>query len=310
MAPRSLLALALRLIGLFVLCFSLALITSAIGIPPEVAAQVPASEGPAALAGLAAAALVNAALVAYMVLRSRWHGWRLALTVALVFYGLHTFLQQIETIAFPAVADRMPDGLVASLFWTGALFAAILGPAAVLLLGKWRAPAQPLPPASRLALPASEWAWKAAVGVVLYECVYFIFGYYVAWRTPGLPEFYGGVDPGTFWGQIANVMRDTPWLPAYQVLRALLWMLCALPVIRMLKGPHWETMLAVGLLLSLIVSVQLFIPNPFWPAFVGRAHLIELASSNFVFGVLVSGLWLGRPAAPAARTISQPRPIG
>lgn len=57
----------------------------------------------------------------------------------------------------------------------------------------------------------------------------------------------------------------------------------------MMKGPWWEAGLAVALLFS-VVMAQLLMPNPYMPEAVRMAHLIETASSNFIFGWIV--VWL------------------
>jgi hypothetical protein len=188
----------------------------------------------------------------------------------------------------------------------GALVAAILAPLAVVVTGKWSAIPATEEANSRLVMPVGEWIWKSAVILLAYEVIYFGFGYYVAWRTPGLPEFYGGADPGTFFGQFSDVMRDTPWLPLLAAFRGICWTLFVLPMIRMLRGSVWETSLAVGVALSVLVASQLLVPNPFWPEYVGRAHMIELASSNFVFGVLLAALLLWRPERWARPMTAQP----
>jgi hypothetical protein len=54
---------------------------------------------------------------------------------------------------------------------------------------------------------------------------------------------------------------------------------------------------AVGLLFAVLVNAQLLLPNPYMPDAVRMAHLIETASSTFIFGLLVG--WL--LAAPPAR---------
>ena len=66
-------------------------------------------------------------------------------------------------------------------------------------------------------------------------------------------------------------------------------MAIALPVIRMLKGPWQESALALGLLFA-VTNAQLLIPNPYMPEAVRMTHLIETASSNFIFGCLIGGL--------------------
>ena len=144
-------------------------------------------------------------------------------------------------------------------------------------------------------MSASEWILKLAAGAILYVIVYFTFGYYVAWRTPGLPEFYGGTDPGTFVGQLANVMRDTPWLPALQIFRGFIWTGIGCIIIRMHKGQIWETILATGLTFTVLMNASLLFPNPFMPPVVAHAHTIELVSSNLLYGILLAGLMLWNP---------------
>ncbi|KPJ70553.1 hypothetical protein AMJ52_09820 [candidate division TA06 bacterium DG_78] len=72
----------------------------------------------------------------------------------------------------------------------------------------------------------------------------------------------------------------------FQFARGLLWMLFALPVIRMYKGKNWQVGLTLALLFA-FWSFQLLIPNPFMPPDVARVHLIETFSSNFIFGWIV-----------------------
>jgi hypothetical protein len=72
--------------------------------------------------------------------------------------------------------------------------------------------------------------------------------------------------------------------------RALCWVALALPVIRMLKGKWPETALSLGLLFAVVMNAPLLLPNPYMPEAVRMAHLVETASSNFIFGVFIG--WL------------------
>ena len=162
---------------------------------------------------------------------------------------------------------------------------------AVLILGKRKASPADTSSSTRLQMPAREWSWKLSVIAVVYVILYFTFGYFIAWRHPDVRAYYNGVDTGSFAAHMAMVARDTPWLILFQVLRALLWTALALPVVRMMKGGRLETALAVGLLFSVVMNAQLLLPNPYMPDAVRMAHLLETASSNFLFGALVG--WLG-----------------
>jgi hypothetical protein len=154
--------------------------------------------------------------------------------VFFVFYGVTTFMSQIESVVF---LTRLPPGMVPRLFLMGALIAAPFSLLAVLILGKRKAATVDIENNSRLVMATSEWAWKLAIIAVAYVILYFTFGYYIAWRNPAVPEYYGGTDPGSF-----------------------------------------------------------FLPNRYMPEPVRMAHLVETASSNFIFGVLIGWLLTERHA--------------
>jgi hypothetical protein len=210
-------------------------------------------------------------------------------------------MPQIESAVF---LTHLPPGMLPRLFLMGALIAAPFSVLAVLILGKRKAKAVDTRPDSRLVMPASEWAWKLAVIALAYVILYFTFGYFVAWRRPAVQEYYGGTDPGSFVAQMRTVLRDTPWLVPFQIVRAMLWVVLALPVIRMLKGQRTETALAVGLLFAVVMNAQLLLPNPYMPEAVRMAHLVETASSNLIFGVFVG--WLLAPTPRSDQILARP----
>jgi hypothetical protein len=254
--------------------------------------KLPGIGEPGAQAGDPAARLLvvcflTAAVLAYIILRSRWAGWKLAVTVFLVYYGVATFMGQIESAVF---ITRLPAGALPRLFLMGALVAAPFAALAVLILGKRKASPSDRGSHASLQMPAREWSWRLSVIAVAYVILYFTFGYFIAWRHPEVRAYYNGVDSGSFTAHMVMVARDTPWLIPFQVARALMWTVLALPVVHMMKGGRLETAVAVGLLFSVVMNAQLLLPNPYMPDAVRMAHLLETASSNFVFGALVG--WL------------------
>ena len=242
---------------------------------------------------LLAVCLLQVMVLSHLILRSRWTGWRLAAAVFFVFYGVTTFMPQIESAVF---LTRLPPGTLPRLFLMGALIAAPFSLLAVLILGKRKAEAIDTQQDSRLVMPNSEWAWKLAVIAVAYVILYFTFGYFIAWRNPAVREYYGGTDEGGFVGQMGRVLRNTPWLIPFQIVRAMCWAALALPVIRMLKGQWPETALAIGLLFAVVMNAPLLLPNPYMPEPVRMAHLVETTTSNLIFGVFIGWLLTQRHA--------------
>ena len=176
------------------------------------------------------------------------------------------------------------------LFLMGALIAAPFVVLAVLILGKSKADIANTEPNLRLVMPTREWAWKLAVIAIAYLILYFTFGYFIAWQNPAVREYYGGIDEGSFLAHMGTVLGNTFWLIPFQILRAMLWVAIALPVIRMMKGRWQETALALGLLFAVLMNAQLLLPNPFMPEAVRMTHLIETTSSNFIWGFFIG--WL------------------
>lgn len=283
MKLRTLLSLSWKIVFLSGIHFILFALVSAVLIPQ---AESTGSEQAGAAVLLLAVCFLNTVVLTYIILRSRWAGLRLAVTIFIVFYGTMTVMPQIESVIF---LTQLPPELLPRLFLMGAIVAAVFSPLAILILGRIKGDTL-RPPTERLVMPASEWAWKLGVIAVMYVALYFTFGYYVAWQVPEVRAYYNGTDPGTFAGQMQSVLTETPWLPIIQVLRAMMWTALALPIIRMTKGAWWEAGLAVALLFSVVMNAQLLLPNPYMPDVVRMAHLVETASSNFVFGWLI--VWL------------------
>jgi hypothetical protein len=265
---------------LYFLCFAA---VSAALIPPPSEQLAPAETG-AALIALVAVSFLNTVVLTYVILRSRWAGWKLILTVFFVFYGVMTVMGQIETAFF---VTRLPPGMLSRLFLVGAIFAALFSSVAVLILGKGRRQRMSDDSRNRLNMSIGEWAGKISIIVIAYLVIYFTFGYFIAWKSAAVLTYYGGTDPGSFLAQMRTVLRDTPLLLPLQVVRAILWTAIAVPVIRMMKGRWWEAGLAVALLFSVVMNSQLLLPNPYMPPAVRMVHLLETATSNFLFGWLI-----------------------
>jgi hypothetical protein len=274
--------IAIRLLALTVLYFICFAAVSAALLPAASEQAAPVQAG-AALVALLAVSLLNTLVLGYVVIRSRWAGWKLVLAIFFVFYGVMTVMPQIETAFF---LTRLPSGMLPRLFLSGAIIAALFSSLAVLILGKRRSNPTESNRHSRLDMPVGEWVGKLSLIVIAYLVIYFTFGYFIAWKSAAVRAYYGGSDPGSFLAQMRSVVRDTPLLLPLQVVRAILWTAIAVPVIRMMKGQWWEAGLAVALLFA-VTGSQLLLPNPLMPQEVRMVHLLETATSNFLFGWLI-----------------------
>lgn len=280
---------AIRFLAVTILYFGSFVVVSG-ALLSTTAAQPTPAEAAATLAALLVVSLTNAAVWTYVILRSRWTGWKLILAVFFVFYGVGTLMPQIETAYF---VTRLPPGMLPRLFLAGLIIAAVFAPLAVLILGKARSRDGGWASDSWLKKPLRVWIVKLSLIVVAYLVLYFTFGYFIAWKSAAVRAYYGGTDPGSFITHLANLLRAEPLLFVLQVVRALLWAALAVPIIRLMKGRWWEAGLAVALLFA-VVTAQLLIPNPLMPGEVRMTHLVETASSNFLFGWLVVLILRGR----------------
>jgi hypothetical protein len=288
---KTAVSIVLKVTALTIILFICFAVASGV-VGQQDSSQTPEQAGAAAMA-LLAVCFLNTLVLSHIILRSRWASWRLMATVFLVFYGIMTFMSQIESAVF---VTRLPSGMLPRLFFMGALIAAPYAVLAVLILGKRKADIANTEPNSRLVMPTKEWTWKLTVIAIAYLILYFTFGYFIAWQNPAVREYYGGMDEGGFFAQMGTVLGNTFWLIPFQILRAMLWVAIALPVIRMMKGQWQETALALGLLFAVLMNAQLLLPNPYMPEAVRMAHLIETASSNFIFGFLIGWLLAQRHA--------------
>jgi hypothetical protein len=293
---RHILITTVRLLVLIVLYFICFSVVS--GVLFSSIAETPAPDQANAAAALFIVSCLNASVLAYVILRSNWAGWKLVGAVFVVLFGVTTVMPQIETAYF---VTRLPPGILPRIILSGALVAAIFSPLAVLILGKRKHDSPKSSGEARLHLTAGEWAWKVSLIALVYLTLYFTFGYFIAWQNAAVRAYYGGSDPGSFLAQMISVPREMPWLLPLQVLRAMLWTVLAVVVIRMLKGPWWEAGLTVALLFSVVMNSLLLIPNVFMPQEVRMVHLLETATSNFLFGLIV--VWVLGLGGTQARSV-------
>jgi len=245
----------------------------------------------------------HVAVLMLVLLSSRWAGWKLALATTFSYLGVTTVMAQIETAYFLS-GLTLPPALLPRLVLMGLLTAVLFIPLAVVILWRVREKGNGSTPNERLVMPARQWLWKLAAIIPVYLLLYYGAGYFIAWQNPELRAFYGGTDPGSFFAQLLSIVKNDPWLTPFQMMRALLWVMFVLPVIRMTGGSGhkgaWWTAVLVGLLLAVPMNIGHILSNPLIPAASVRlSHMIETASSNFIFGLAITWLCYRRHASLA-----------
>jgi hypothetical protein len=282
MSPiKSFLILLSRLI-LAAIAMSIAYIASTFFISQPQVAMTPEDESMAGIA-LFLVSTINALVLSYPILRSRWHGLKLVGVVFLVQFGVETFLTQIESLYFNQ-ALQIASSEMTGIVLAGTIRALIFAPLAVWFLGRMKSPAgleEKLP-----AINLSVWIWRFAGLTVLYPIVYFLFGYYVAWQWEDTRLFYSGTKEilplvAHFRAAFAS---DPSFIP-FQLLRGALWTTLAMLIVNMMHAKRWESALAVALIFAGLLSsgIGLF-PNPYMPPVVRQSHFYELLSSMLLFG--------------------------
>jgi hypothetical protein len=222
--------------------------------------------------------LLQAGVLSYPILRSRWTGWRLVGAIFSVFYGVTTLMVAVEGVYLP---DELPPHLVRHLLVNGAITAAILSPVAVLIHGRMKPTQKPEGANLRLIMSWSQWLWRLAVIAFSWAVLFVSFGALVY-----LPLAHA-LDPTALQALVSPNLPS--WVLPFQMIRAVLWTVLTLPVIRMMKGNWWETGFVTALLFSVLLGSSLLMPTGM-PVGLQLAHLIEVSGEAFVFGWIVVGL--------------------
>ncbi len=258
----------------------------AAGIFGEVA---PESQTPVAIGIFFVIVLANVLAYEWYILRSNTYGRRLILVLFLLIFGVIFFMTQIEVLVFND-AVQMPVAFVIALIVAGVVVAGVVSPLAVRLSGKQKPPSAVISKAPLWEGSAAELAWKLTAIALLYVAVYMFFGYFIAWQFSAVREYYSGsTEIVGFVQQWANTIKADPTLLLVQVFRGYLWAGLALMATRTIgTGRRWERLTIVGLLMSVGVSFQILLPNPYMPDAVRYGHFPELFVENFLFGVIAA----------------------
>jgi hypothetical protein len=236
--------------------------------------------------GMLILGLINTLLVTGIIVTSRWYGWRLALFLAIAYYGSFTFITQIETWYFLTEITVSPE-LLPRLFIMGLSIPIIYIPFAVLICNKWNKRDLNIEFIYEL-LPFNQMLLKLCILALLYLIIYWLAGYFIAWQNPELRAFYGSpgkIEP--FFKHTLDTFSQSPGLLFLQLGRGILFVLIVMPVIVGSRVKPWLTGLLVASLLT-VPHLGHILPNPLMPlASVRLSHMVETSTSTFLFGLII-----------------------
>jgi len=232
--------------------------------------------------------------LSYPIIHSKLGGWRLAILIIGVFFGISTFLVQIETLIFlDYFIGILNPELIPQLFLQGAITSVIFTPIAVFILRGWKINGQVGLSSIKLGMSRIQGFVKIALLSATFVLFYIFFGIFVAWQNPALCEYYG--DLITQMAEVGNLMV------LLQAGRAVIFVALALPVVQTMSGKTWQKGLAIALLFSILTSSNLLIPITIMPDTVRISHFIEVAIPTFIFGWLV--VWLMQRSHKSVRDL-------
>jgi len=237
--------------------------------------------------GMLILATVNTLLIISLIVTSKWRGWKLALFLAIAYFGSFTFITQIETWYF-LTGITVSSELISALFLMGLTVPLLFIPIAILISGYWKDEGA-VSDLKLLDMPVKQFIIRLTAISILYVIIYWIAGYYIAWQNPELRSFYGSQgEIMPFWDHTIQTLSDTPDLLILQLFRGTLFALFVYPVIRGSSVSPWLTSLITGSLLA-IPSLGHILANPLIPsAEVRFTHMIETIPSTFLFGMIIS----------------------
>ena len=242
---------------------------------------------------LVLACLSNAVALVFWLRNTSLSGIHLGLVSFAVFFLCMTIMPQTDTYFFV----RNPWRIIRSAATLGLVVSAMAAVTSVVVLGRWRR----LPQAkNRIGYSVPGIAVRLSLSVLAYVALYVVFGYFIAWQNPELRALYGGGDSVLgFFERITTPPVPNRVIP-FQAARGLAWALLCGFMLRVSLGGQVRSALAIALFIAVVMNSQLLLPNPLMSERVRLVHLLETATSNFLFGLICTWLWTIRLSNPSS----------
>lgn len=220
----------------------------------------------------------------FVVDHARCKGIRLYLSVVGCLFFIQSFMTQIETILF----NRAFVGLGRSdifLMMLGELVSISITVLFLILILKRKS--------EENETESIDWKCfikRMLINGLIYMVIYFVFGYFVAWKSEDLRVFYSGspVDAG-FLGQLYSNLVNSFIVYPFQFVRGMLFTIGIIPLMK-IKWKHKNDFIIGVCAVFLCTAVGLLVPNFLFPDTVRLRHLVEMVSSMTLFGIITAKL--------------------
>lgn len=232
--------------------------------------------------------VLNTAAILYFIYNSIIKGWKLVGILFLITFGIQYFMSQIETVWFNDSLNLPINGILA-IVTGGAIMSLFFALAAAWLTGNFKDKKEYGGGTLKVEL-VPMLKWVTLLAVIIWPLVYFMAGYLIAWQFAEVRLFYSGT---TEMASFFSIMKENviSGLYFFQIFRGVLWVLIAYLVLVSTKGTLLRKGLILGLLLSFLGSSQLLLPNPIMPYMVRMGHLVETATSSFLWGLILAWIF-------------------
>jgi len=227
---------------------------------------------------------LNSGAILFFIYNSQYRGWKMVGSLIFMSFGIQYFMSQIETLWFNESLD-MPLALIFAVVIAGAIMYLLFSVTATWLTGKFKK-------ANQRPAKLSIQGWNPLIQrvliliVVVWPLIYFLAGYFIAWQFEDVRSYYSEIMESVSFSS-TMIGNFTSGLYFFQILRGLLWILLASPVLMMMNVPLIRKGAILGLLFSFLGSSQLLLPNPIMPESVRMAHLLETSTSIFAWGFIL-----------------------
>jgi hypothetical protein len=278
MTGKKVVVFATRVIALTILGLIVTILASAITPRPEIVKAAQNSPAGQTILLLLFQRFILALIFAFILETTTLRGIRLMALLFWTVFGITTVVMQMETIIFGSAFPGLTTSDVLLLAFTAMVTELIFVPSSVFVMGKWKSNGVAVRPLFNNTYPL-----KIVIMAVIFPVLYFVFGYFVAWQSAAVREFYA----------TTTITTAQPLLTIIQIIRGALWVFAGLPLFVMFDKRSY-TVIASTLCYSLLPSVSLLLPNPLMPEPVRLVHFVEISLSMALFGALTGWIMTGK----------------